>query len=184
MHLASLSNLSRRALLTEHDLISRFCRKHGPQANAQPTIYDIDYCAALDDLVCTDDETARLLPTVGPRAIILTPTVTNDISNALCLIQGRRGWATHVVALIREPNSTPPRFRLYDNDSQARRNGTYTLVPSTYFAQHAQVLYVATPRNSSLAQTLPPPQARYRGGGGSSSTIPRRDSNLESHVSC
>ena len=182
--LASLRNLSRRALLTEHDLISRFCRKHGPQANAQPTIYDIDYCAALDDLVCTDDETARLLPTVGPRAIILTPTVTNDISNALCLIQGRRGWATHVVALIREPNSTPPRFRLYDNDSQARRNGTYTLVPSTYFAQHAQVLYVATPRNSSLAQTLPPPQARYRGGGGSSSTIPRRDSNLESQVSC
>ena len=173
--LASARNLTRRALLTEQEVTQRFC----PSGH----ISSIDYTGILDELVCNEGEVAAQVFLRGPRAIVLTNDLTHHINCAFCVTQGANGWCTHVVALIKINGSHPTRFRLYDNDSSARLNGTFSSVPPTYFAHHAQRLYITTDQDSPLERRLRS-SPTVVGGAGSSSSSPRRDSNLESQVSC
>ena len=105
----------------------------------------------LSELVCSASETALHLPPAN-----LTNNLARHINSAFCIVQGVNGWMTHVVALIRIPRSDPPLYRLYDNDSPARRAGTYSIVPLSYFTTTAQNTYATTDLSSPLAATLTP----------------------------
>ena len=158
--LASTRNLARRGLLTEQELIRRFC--------STPSIYSIDYRRVLEELVCSDTEVALRFPLLGPQAVTLTTDVTKQIESAFCIVQGQNGWQTHVVALIKIQDRTdgPPRYRLYDNDSPARLHGTFTTVTNDFLSQRAQALYITTHRGSLLANTIRGVAGSGRGGTG------------------
>ena len=149
--LASARNLARREHLTEADLIPKYAKR----GTVRPNIYDIDFIAALDDLACEATEIALHAPRQGPRAIQLTPPLLGHLNSAFCSVQGRNGWCTHVVAIIRIPHTYPARFRLYDNDSAERRSGTFASVHADYIIQKAQNPYLTTERDSTAPSPAP-----------------------------
>ena len=97
----------------------------------------------------------------------LNLALAQHINSAFCIVQGAHGRMTHVVALVRIPQSNPPTYRLYDNDSPARQAGTYTTVPASYFTITAQNTYATTDLSSPLAAALTPggEGGAARGGG-------------------
>ena len=144
--LASMRNISRRGLLTEDELIQRYAMPGGGG-----DIYSINHAAALSDLACNPDECALAVPLRGPRAITLSDDVCSQIYSATAVVTGAYGWCTHVVALIQMRNQHAPKFRLYDNDSRARTQGTFSIITAEWIRTHAQILTAVTPADGPLA---------------------------------